>query len=233
MSPEDYDLIEKNLLGTAAPSEQAALQSRLQEPAFRQAYDEVAHIAQDLKIHERKRLHDLLKEIEQRQPGSFPYLAIAASVVLLLTFGWFLWFAGNNHGDLFDRYYEPYAALKFQRPRGAADLYKAKVQAYKYYRAGDDDAAVALLDSVLLNHPDDEEVRFVIGLSHLEAKNFPDAIAALEGINRFPEARWYLALALLGEGLTDVAQTTLEEIATDDTAPNQEAAIRLLKDLNE
>lgn len=233
MSPDEYELIEKNIRGEASTEEKAMLQAKLSDPVFRAAYEEASHLAQSLRLYERKRLQRTLQDSERNYRRLFPYLAVAASVILLITVSWLLWTSMSEDDVLFNQYYEPYAALKLDRPRGAADLYEAKVRAVEFYSVGKTTAALATIDSILSDYPNDQEILLIKGLSQLHEKNFPEAVETLRQVRTPSDARWYLALALVGAGRHEEAAAELTKIASDHSSTWRDRASELLAELRE
>lgn len=233
MSPEEYELIEKSIRGEASAEEKALLQAKLIDPAFRVAYEEAAHLAQSLRLYERKRLQRMLEDSESNYRRSFPYLAVAASVILLITVSWLLWRVVSEDDTLFKQYYEPYALLKLDRPRGAADLYDAKVQAAELYSKGKAAEALATIDRVIADYPNDQEILFIQGLSQLHERQFSDAAETLKQVRTPSDARWYEALALVGAGRHEEAVTELTRITQDRSSAWRDKAAALLADLKE
>jgi hypothetical protein len=233
MSEEDYELIDKNLTGTASASEQQLLSRKLADPAFRKDYEEFAEVQKAIRIHERSRLKKLLADEESgstktRTMPVWPW-AIAASVGIIVLISYFALQSTNS--DLVGEYYTAYADLKIDKPRGAADDYRLKVIAYEAYKKDQSEAAVILVDSVLEQSPDDEEALFIRGLAYLQSKNYSLAVADFEKIKGDGNAQWFLALAYLGENDVEGARSVLEAIGKDEKSPFKESAGELLREL--
>lgn len=232
MNREDHELIEKNILGQASPEEQSLLESKLQQPDYRREYDEVVHLTKSLQVYERRRLLALLQQSERAESRRYFPLAIAASVALLLATTYLLWFReGSSHLKLYEQYYEPLTTLKIVKPRGPAEAYQIKIEAYKLYQEGDATSALAKLNPLLEEQPDDKEAILLKGLVHLHSGDYPVAITELRKVKEISSAQWYLALALLADGQTDESLEILRQVAADEGSPYQDQAMRLVDQL--
>jgi tetratricopeptide (TPR) repeat protein len=232
MSEEDYELIDKNLAGTASASDQELLSRKLADPVFRKDYEQFAEVQKAIRIHERSRLKKLLADEESgssktRTIPLWPW-AIAASVSIILAVSYFVF---RSSDGVIGEYYATYTELKIDKPRGAADDYRLKVSAYEAYRNEQTVRALNTIDTLLVGSPDDEEALFIRGLIYLQWERYPSAREDFERVKNVDNVQWFLALAYLGEKDIAGGKSVLEEIAKVEESPFRENALKLLKEL--
>ncbi|MEM6770766.1 MAG: hypothetical protein AAF597_09305 [Bacteroidota bacterium] len=160
------------------------------------------------------------------------FMGIAAAVLLLLTAGWFMLQPKgyDSPAALAMATYEPYANITSGTVRGGeADPAAA---AFTAYDAGDFKAAAtafATLPATAVN-------KFYLGQSLLGDEQFAAAAAQFTDLTKADfglrqESEYYLALARLGAGETELAKTLLTTIGESATHPMQTAAQQLLTEL--
>lgn len=178
------------------------------------------------------------QEAQQSQPKRVFRLpqgwAIAASVAVLITAGWFLL---RNPGASTERLYTQYYATDPGLPTTlSVQSNKTFVEGMIDYKLGETEAAIEQWLPLLRNNPANDTVRYYLGMAYLEGDKAPLAIEQLEQIHPnnaafSNRARWYLALALLKNENTTEAVGVLRQLAEKDSGELRDMANRLLADL--
>lgn len=204
--------------------EQVFLDSLLErDPEFREEFEFEKDLAQMLKSREitrqKAKLQQLEEELESPLSARRPrmhYLAIAATVVLLLGLGWYISIS-NSMNSLYDEFYEVYPNQEITITRNQDD--SDKVRAFSAYEAGDYTQAISHFR--LLSDTEAGQYRdFYIGLSYLAMARPEQAVeflqkAVSDGGEYQGIAKWYLSLAYLKKGEKEDASTLLREIANE------------------
>lgn len=213
ISPEEFEEIEAYLNGELSGPAAADFREKMQADPNRAA-----------KVHEVKLLitgireADLLEKMEQfHQPlsaqaeddvnkdtrPSFTWkkLGIAASVLAVVALG-FWWMTRNNNTteNLFAAYYKQDPGLiTSMAPGRHYEFEKAMVD----YKNGEYNKAIGAWESLYQTDADNDTLSYFLGVAHLGAGHTDTAIAYLQQNTQketntfFPEACWYLGLALV------------------------------------
>lgn len=158
------------------------------------------------------------------------FYGIAAAMLVLLVAGWFIMQPRgyDSPGALAMETFEPYANITQGGVRGDADPAATAFAAYDAGRYAEAAVAFAGLPATATN-------KFYLGQSLLGQQDYAAAAIQFEDVRRAdfglaPEAEYFLALARLGEGKTDLARQLLAAIsATADHPSRAEAAELLVK----
>lgn len=159
--------------------------------------------------------------------------AIAASILLLFTVGYFVFFNQPNMEQLYLSSYEAYPNIvsPIQRSNNSIES-----DALSHYERGDYSTATKLFDEELEQNPNEDYLLFYCGLSNLEVGETDQAIALLKKItpaadSRFyAPAQWYLALAYLKAQDIAALRKQLEEVISE-KGDYQPRAQKLLDEL--
>lgn len=244
---EDYaGQVDRYLLRQASPAERRAIEDRRQrDEAFAEAMDRDEAILAVLRAGEDRALKDRLQRLEAAQPYQrlvlrrLPvrrWLAVAASLALLLLAGWWILAESAGPADtetLLAQYLEPYPNRAFNLTKGEAPI-TTRSRAYAAYEAGDYPGAVAAFAE--LTEPDLAD-RFYRANALLllerpaEALPFFRALAGTADFALAPHSQWYQALSWLALDRRAAALPILERIATDANHPFQDRAASLLQRL--
>lgn len=173
-------------------------------------------------------------KITQLKPRSSRnrWLAIAASLLLLLAVGWWAVQPSggvNNNAQLAMANFEPYPNIAYQLERSAPNNSPEEV-AFLAYEAGDFQKASA----AFLDLPASPVSKFYLGQSYLALEEFAAAAAqfaalAASEFNLAPESSYYLALSQLGQGKLPEAKKGLEAIVQNENHPSYLEAKALLE----
>lgn len=161
-------------------------------------------------------------------------LAIAASIVLLVTVGW-IYMANQkpNSEKLFLTYFEPFDSPGSGLTRGNNEL-SLKAQAYDAYDNGRFEEAIGLFNEIIANS-NDPIIHLCLGNAQMKLGRFSQAEDTFnhlltEHSDLVTQAKWYLALTYLKENKMERAKATLWEITKSSTYG--EKAQKLLKELD-
>ncbi len=238
MDPQlQYEQIEAYLGGELSGGALAAFEQRLRSDAS--FASEVAlhrEMAKALGEQDVMNLENLLKEIRQEgeaavlvkanaAPSSGTkivsmrrrYLAIAASVALLVVAGLVLRNFMASTADHFTAFYEPYPVYLNTR-NADAERIQALENGIKSYSEKDFATAVPSFQAVLKADPGNLDVLFYLAICQLETGDLAAAEAAFQQVASDGNslyagpAEWYHALVLLKLGRTVEAKSALEAI---------------------
>jgi hypothetical protein len=112
----------------------------------------------------------------------------------------------------------------------ADQVLREGLEAFRTQRYG---RCISKFEVLLKNSPDDVNARFYMAVSYIKlemhSKALPllDAVIAAENNAFHEEAEWYKALALIGNGDTEQAETLLKKIAAGNTFYSKQAAEKL------
>ncbi len=161
-------------------------------------------------------------------------LGIAAAVLLLLAAGWFLMqpTGFDSPQALAMASYEPYENITNGTVRGGDD--DPAIAAFMAYDNGDYASAATAFAAL----PATAVHKFYLGQSLLATEQFAEAAAQFTDLTKADfglqqEAGYFLALAQLGAGKTDLAKELLTAIGSEDKHPMQQEARSLLEGINE
>lgn len=158
------------------------------------------------------------------------WLAIAASVLLLLAVGWYVlqMNAGGSPAQIAMANFEPYDNIAQPFERGSTEE-SLQADAYRAYEAGD----YATAERGFAALPDDGKRPFYLGQSLLAQEKFAEAEAVFLRLvtSDSPfrqESEYYLALAQLAQGDTAAAKAKLTNIVSDEQHLSYTEARKLL-----
>ena len=183
------------------------------EHAFRRVLDEIANDWQD-------RPSVDPKPAEQKRRLSIRIMSIAATAAILL--GAIFWLFKPTDGDVFSRHFEPYAMVLTERaPEKMTSEGVLVAEAIKRYDSGNYSDAAASFETLAELNPGALSYLFYAGVSHLASGDTGSAIVIFKSLVEMPDhllieqSRWYLALAYMKSGNSELARSTLEEIGPD------------------
>jgi len=146
---------------------------------------------------------------ETRRYHIFDYKAVkllAASIVLVLTFGSILLFTLSNSNstiDVFNEFYEPYEMSRTSRTALTSTTDSNLMTATTYYTNVDYKNAKLILEDLKSTEEDNSQVLIMLGISNMELnlldeakENFIDIISTNNPFYN-QQAEWYLSLSYL------------------------------------
>ena len=220
---EEFERIERYLDGLMDQEEQSAFEASLKtDSILNQQFEEVRLLR--LAIEEqslRNKLNDFHEEIISEDAGSqtngvktktiFAYkaIAIAASLALLMGFGYWLLFGQQSANErLYAEYFKPDPGLLTPMSTTTEyDFYRGMVD-YKQEKYGE---AINRWKPLAEQKPENDTLNFYLGVSFLAKDETDEAIAYLSKAVRVPsstfidEAWYYLGMAQLKEGQSEEA----------------------------
>lgn len=166
----------------------------------------------------------------RRYPGRI--LAIAATVALCITAGWWFWSNTTSSSGLYTQYYNIPAHEYLMRGDDTPD--PEINQAFTLFDQGHYEEAIPLLDE-LYKETGNDDFLFYKSIALIETSNITAAESLLNTLsNNHPqnmEYRWYYALALLQSDQENAALTELQIVAGSDHFRSSPAR-KLIRDLN-
>lgn len=190
---------------------------------------------------EHKKLKEKLRRIELESPsnGGVKWLAIAASIIILLGLTWY--FGLNSKQDAynglylahFDVYPNVVAPIERSDESESSPLRK---EAFSQYEHGEYEAAYTSFQK-LYDQDSSEFAGFYGAVSLMANGKYDGAISHFESVQNWENpdfevaSKWYLALAYLKRGDKNTATNYLKEVQESDHGLRREAD-KLLKELN-
>jgi tetratricopeptide (TPR) repeat protein len=242
-----YDLIDAYLKGELTSSQRFEFDSKLKsDPEFQEEFQEIKNIHNSIKESARENILSILKNQEtsiqsrktiKTNTTMKKYISIAASLLLVVAFGYLTFFNTTteiNNEKVFAEYYRTYNNLESGSERGAAiDLSSLKNQAYyaydmeNFFEAEDALSELVKVEQSAANF-------FYLGVSNIETGNNDEAVKNLNTvINNYSQydeqAQWYLALTLLKEGANNEALANLIDLSIRETSKKEES-LKILKE---
>lgn len=216
MNIEKYDLLVQKYLGNELTEvEQKDFEQELESNTDLQAelklYQKVKSAVKDntLELFKTKlnSIHDeiLGNQFGYRLFGSKAINLLAASIVLLLTFGsiiLFTFYNSNSTIDVFNEYYHPYEMSMTSRNADTSENIDL-ITATNFYTKADYKKAKPILDDLKFMEGDNSNVLLMLGISNMELNLLDNAksnfIAIISTNNPFysQQAQWYLAFSYL------------------------------------
>jgi hypothetical protein len=177
----------------------------------------------------RQKQLNLVREQGKQRQMSFPWIKLAAAILIIAVSGFVLWltvFRSNDNNLLAAELNKPYPLATLDRGSPAEGAFEAYVK-------GDYKNAIASFDSI----SNDVSVTFYNGLSHLYEGKYNEAITllrtnTLEASRYREQASWFEALALIKSGRNDEAKDSLKKIGADASHYKSKAARQLLEGLD-
>lgn len=148
---------------------------------------------------------------------NFSKIAAAAAIVIAVGSIWF--FSTPQNDKLYAKYFKPDPGLPTtMSSTDNFDFYNAMVK----YKHGDYNIAIDKWQTLVEQKPENDTLNYFLGVAHLANKNVIEAIPFLERTvqskDSFPlinDAHYYLGLAYLKEGNTELARKYLSLSNTD------------------
>lgn len=193
-----------------------------------------------IKLSEKTRLKAQLKAIEKKRASKrlFPRLAVAATILLLITAGGLIWWnqGTQNASELFAEHYAPYPNVYAPITRDIDSLTSLE-KAFTEYELGNYTQAEELLQQELKNE-ENGDIQFYLAVTHIELENYELAEQELSAINAsdtryYPQVLWYRALIQLKKNKTEKAKALLSELDQMNSGYKTDTVKSLLKALEE
>jgi len=210
--------IDDYLLGDLTPKEQAAFEQEMaQDDTLRQAVEEQRRLIEGIELENARRLLDEVMTSEPRSvikplwQRAAPYLAVAASVLLLIA-GWYS-LRPPRHERLYAANFE--AAPGLPTTLGLSDdpAFAEGMIAYKQQQY---EQALLRWQPLLTRGEVSDTLQFYLGVAHL-GRGAPEPAEPLlrqvaeQSDSPFqPDAQWYLALAYLRQGKKPMVREWLQ-----------------------
>lgn len=238
------ELLENHFLGKLNTEEQKYFDSLIENDVeFKKEYDFHLNLKKAIQNSERSVLKGKLKSYEEgmRKKGNKTslrtLLAIAASVILLISVGWFGYenMFGSNYSALYDDNYSQYPNTVINITRGEGDAETLERKAFIAYESGDLDAAINYFNQ-LQEVKGLDYLNFYLGQAYLKQGKSEEALiyfkkSITEEQNFKAESHWYIALAYLKKKDETQAKSYLEKLVDEYEYMNNEAKA-LLEELN-
>lgn len=229
MNEDLWHRIDDYLLGQWTQEEQTAFEEKMaRDEALRRAVEEQRRLIEGVELENARRLLDQVMTPQPREvirplwQRAAPYLAVAASVVLLIT-GWYL-LRPPRHERLYAAHFE--AAPGLPTTLGLSDdpTFEEGMIAYKQQQY---EQALTRWQPLFAQGEASDTLQFYLGVAQLGRGAPKEAEALLQAVAKQPhspyhsDARWYLALAYLRQGKQAEAQERLQALAASGTYGEQ------------
>lgn len=215
---EQFERIEKYLLGKMNNTDRVRFEAEIKrDDNLKQQVEEVRELISTVKeeslkeeleeIHADLGYNKPLKTVQTKR--KFNYLAIAASIALLVSVGgiWYLSSTSNNQ-QLYERYFRPDPGLPTVMGNSDNyDFYDAMVN----YKQNDYATAIEKWKKLLITKPENDTLNYFIGVSYLAKNNTKSAVPYLEKVTSTAsifknDAYYYLGLSYLKEDNIEAAK---------------------------
>ena len=228
-SQEEFERIERYLTGIMDEGERSDFEAALKaDDNLSRQVEEARVLFQAVEEQSlRNKLEDFHEELSSGQPqlksnksiekSSFniKYLAIAASLALLMGFGYWLLFGQMSADEkLFAQYFKPDPGLITPMSTTSDyEFYRGMVD----YKQGNYDMAIARWNTLIEQNPENDTLNYFLGISYLAQDENEKAIAYLSKAVKSPnsifinESWYYLGMAQLKEGNTGDAILSLRK----------------------
>lgn len=234
-------LLTRYFEGTLTEEEKVLLSEKLQtDPDFKAEFEFQKNVKAAIKLEERKNLKAKLNALEnnrkpQKTKGSpVRWISIAASFLVFVSVGYWLFMSQNSNDSLYKNYYETFPNVEAPVVRGSvSDDIKSK--AFYAYDSKQYEEALRLFSEIYEKDKDDYAL-FYKGLALMELEQFPEAVKVFEGYQTKPNSafnsyvKWYLALSYLKTNETEKSKSLVNELIKSEN-PFQSQAKELLRDL--
>lgn len=208
---------------------------------FKAEFEYETSLKKAIKSHESDVLKAKLQDFERtlnsqkRTSFNYTYLAVAASIVLLV--GWFGYnaFFGTNYSNLYNANFSQYPNTVYTITRGN-DVNTTEREAFVAYETQNFETAIdkfnAISETTAQNYIPFYKAQAYLGLENTdEAKAIFTQIVKGDSSNFVPESIWYLALIAIKEKDGKQAKRYLEKLIAN-YSYNQAKANLLLDKLN-
>lgn len=237
------DKLDRYLLGRAGPDERREIEARRQrEEAFAESLERDEAIVAGLQAAGDRELKERLRRVETADPyraarirrlAPARWLAVAASVAVLLVAGW--WFLLRDGGSiesatLLADTFEPYPNRAYNLTKGEQPA-DPRARAYAAYEVGDYAGALTAFAESTPAEPADDFYRAnaLLALDRpAEALPLFEALARQPGFALAPHSQWYAALSLLALDRRAEARAVLQTISAEPEHPFRAEATELL-----
>ena len=228
-SQEEFEKIERYLDGSMEREERAGFEESLNsDPGLKTRVEEIRLLQMAVEEQSlRNKLDEYHREMASAQTQNKPaahksgriltlrILAVAASLALLIGFGYWWYYGQKTAGEkLFDKYFQPDPGLL--TPMSATSDY-AFYRGMVDYKQGNYEEAINRWKPLAEKNPENDTLNFYLGVSYLAGDKPDKAIEYLSKAVRVPqsrfinEARYYLGLARLKAGNTEEAVRALKK----------------------
>jgi hypothetical protein len=235
MTEQEFDLFEKFWRGAMSPQEKDDFERRLNTDGdFKKQLEVFSTLQKGIKAYGRNELRRNLflpTEIPfmVRLGKKYRYAAFALPLILIAVI--FLRMPSGNE-KLYNQYYSKADTITFARPGDESAAYQTKLRAYGEFKAGNHDAANALISDI---PEEDSEGDLLAGLNFIHLDRIDEAMQNLQEASQSSgkvaaSATWYIALLHLKKGDRAKARNTLRQLGSYEN-PYQRHANELLEKL--
>jgi tetratricopeptide (TPR) repeat protein len=243
---ELYDYIDDYLRGQLTPDQQETFETKMQTDAtFAKTVAEQRALQEGITAFGQTQLKADLQTMHQQlfgadeQPAAearvrrLPWraIAVAASIAIIAMAGYWVFFTGPDYEQLYASNFEHYS-INFTNRTNASEPGTVEIQ--QQYQRQEYGAALAGLERLANNQPDQPRLQLALGLAYLAENQLPEAAATLQTVDDplfQPTAQWYLALTYIRQKEKTKAIAILKPIAADSGSNRQQQAATLLEEL--
>lgn len=235
------DLLQNYFSNSLTAEQEVVFQKLLEtDSAFKAEFEYENSLKKAIKSHEsdalKLKLQGFEREITSKKSSSFDYryLAIAASLVLLVSWFGYNSFFSTNYSNLYDTNYSGYPNTVYTITRGD-DQNSLEREAFVAYETKNYETAIEKFDAIV-ESAENNYIPFYKAQAYLGLDNTDKAESLFQEVIKnnsefVAESTWFLALiAIKGEDKNQ-AKLYLEDLITNYTY-NQTKAIDLLEELN-
>lgn len=238
----NQDLLYDYFSNSLTADQEVVFQKLLEtDTEFKAEFEYESSLKKAIKSHEsdvlKEKLQGFERDITSKKSSSFDYkyLAVAASLVLLV--GWFGYnsFFSTNYSNLYDTNFSGYPNTVYTITRGD-DQNSTEREAFVAYETKNYETALekfnAISESTEKNYLPFYKAQAYLGLDNTDkAKAFFTQVIVEDNSEFVAESTWYLALISIKAEDKNQAKTYLEELIANYTY-NQSKAKDLLEELN-
>ncbi|NVO01188.1 MAG: tetratricopeptide repeat protein [Bacteroidetes bacterium] len=229
LSPEENSIFEEKLVS---------------DSELKREYDIFLSFVSGINLFEKERLKELFKE--KRDESRFKinpyvkaksfktfYFAAAASLIILLIPGYFLYQKLNSNQKIYNEYvYQDGGIPVLMGATNNVDFNKGMIE----YKDQKFEKAIVYFNQLLSTNPNNDTLNYYAGNSYLYSDNSEAAISSLSKVNSKQSAFYYpakynLALAYIKIKETDKAKAILEDLSKSNEHFLCEKAKKLLEEL--
>lgn len=220
MDKEDYyALIEKKIDGTLVPEEQIIFDHQMQtDSEFVRAYQLQTAIVRGFKQRHRHTLYEKLEAAYQadkvkqvRRCMLYRYGAVAATVLLIIVAGVYIFFKPTQSEVLYEAYYRPFRVGPLLR--SSASTEPLGTQLYKQHQY---QAAIPVIQQEINQHSaNSDTLRLIMGNSYLQVDSLAKAVEQFNLVTNpslVEHKQWYLALIYIRQGKYEQAKPLLKKL---------------------
>ena len=163
------------------------------------------------------------------------YTAVAASVILLIVAGLFVYNGTPDNNELYAEYFDPYEDMILTRGdiSNSESLLIAGMEAYNNEEFT---TASEKLNDYLLNNNENKGVALYLGIAQMQIGKYSEAAIsfglAQQDVKFKQQAQWYEALLYVKSNQTEKARSLLEIIGKNTDHYQSENAQSILNELN-